>query len=293
MAMWFYLALYFALWTAVFTVLVKKLTKTIDPLVFLLITYIFYIPLAFLCVLFTGGIPQVAENGYVYMVIAGVLDALAFIASTIAIKRSSISLLAPISSFNPVFTTLFAIVGLGEIPTLTKWVGIIIIVIGAYLLNIQVIKEGMLMPFKKLFTDKAVQLFLFANVIWGLTPIFQKQSLLTTTPHAPLFVSLIGFFVMTLSILPFVYKKVSTIPSFVLQNHNAFWFLLIAVGGVSSTAAAFTVFSLTNVGYATAVFKLSVLFTVVGGALFFKEKNIKQRLIASVVMLLGTMLLLL
>jgi drug/metabolite transporter (DMT)-like permease len=227
------------------------------------------------------------------MIIAGVLDALAFIASTIAIKRSSISLLAPISSFNPVFTTLFAIVGLGEIPTFTRLLGIIIVVIGAYLLNIQDLKEGILMPFKKLFADKSVQLFLFANVIWGLTPIFQKQALLSTMPHAPLFVSLIGFFVMTISILPFVYNQLPKISGFIVQNYNVMWFVLIALGGVTSTAAAFTVFSLTNVGYATAVFKLSVLFTVLGGAFFFKEKNIKQRLFASVVMLLGTMLLLL
>lgn len=50
-------------------------------------------------------------------------------------------------------------------------------------------------------------------------------------------------------------------------------------------------FSLTKLGYATAIFTLSMPFTVILGWLFFKEKDIKARFLGSVVMLIGVILL--
>ena len=62
------------------------------------------------------------------------------------------------------------------------------------------------------------------------------------------------------------------------------------LGGVGMTSA-FNAFNLGKLGLVTAVFKLSVIFTIVWGAIFFQEKNIRNRLLGSMVMLVGVILL--
>jgi uncharacterized membrane protein len=49
----------------------------------------------------------------------------------------------------------------------------------------------------------------------------------------------------------------------------------------------FTAIALGLVGYVTALFKLSAVFTIVWAWLFLGEENIRQRLIGTVVMLIG------
>ena len=123
--MWVGYSLFFAIWSALQTFLVKKLTKKINPVSLLYTFFLFNIPITFILLLFIGGIPKVTGNFYLYMGIAGLLDAVAFISSYLAISKSSISLISPIASFAPVFTTIIAAFTIHEIPTPIKFVGIL------------------------------------------------------------------------------------------------------------------------------------------------------------------------
>ena len=124
-----------------------------------------------------GGMPHILPKFYLFITFSSVLDVIAFTASTWAIMTSPVSLISPLSSFNPVFTTIFAMLTLKEIPTPMKTLGIFIVVIGVYFLNISDAKKGVFMPFKKLFSNRGVQLFFLANIIWSITPIFQKKAI--------------------------------------------------------------------------------------------------------------------
>lgn len=287
--MWVFYALFFAIWTALQTFLTKNLTKKINPIPLLYLFFLFNIPIAFFLLFFLGGVPEVTLNFYLYIGIAGFLDTLAFVFSFVAISRSSISLIAPISSFGPVFTTLIAIFTLNEVPNPIKVVGILLIVIGAYLLNALDIKQGIFTPFKTLFSNKGVWLFLAANFIWGITPIFQKKAILETSPQVPLFASLMGMCFVLLFLTPFAFKK--AIRSVKEIKANLKWFVVNGVGNAFAQAAAFTAFALVFVGYATSIFKLSTLFIIILGGVFLKEERIKERLLGACVMLLGAILL--
>ena len=69
--------------------------------------------------------------------------------------------------------------------------------------------------------------------------------------------------------------------------------LLIILGATIALAqyAAYTAFSLAPVGYAVSIFRLSTLFTVVAGGLFFKEKNLVSRFLGAAIMVGGAILL--
>lgn len=288
--MWFLYSLYFALWSSIATSIIKKLTGRADPFALMFIIPLFILPFMFVIVLLTGGIPKVQPVFYPLMIASGVIDTVAFVSSFYAVKLSAISLISPISSFNPVFTAIIAFIFLNETLSPLKLLGIIVIVLGSYLLNITDIKGGLLLPFKKLFSDRGVQLFLLANFLWGVTPVFQKKAIFATSPLVPMFPAFIGALLVTLFISPFSIKR-GGIKEVTKKNFG--WFLLLGPFSALSQLASFTAFSLINVGIATSIFKLSTLFTILWGWLFFEEKRIKERLLGASVMIIGTILLVL
>jgi drug/metabolite transporter (DMT)-like permease len=287
--MWIYYSLYFALYSSVGLIIQKKLVQNFSPKVILFIYGLFAIPFSFGLAFLLYGIPILSFNFFILLAVSGILDTVAAISTFKALKVSPISLLGPISSFNPVFTAIFAFLFIGESTTPLKFLGIFLVVTGAYLLNLKDVKDSIFKPITKLATDRGVQLFFLANLLWAVTPIFQKRAILETYPQAPLFASAVGLFFVTLFISPLAIKQ--TISSINGLKRISPYFIVLGVFGATAQFAAFTAFSQANLGYVTAVFKLSVLFTIIGGWIFFKEKNIKERLLGGSVMIAGTLLL--
>ena len=287
--MWVWYSLFFAFWSSIGAVLVKNLSKKIKPLPLLYAVFLFNVPASFILLFFVGGIPKVTTDFYIFISIAAILDVIALSSYFVAINQTAISILFPISSFSVIFTTIIAAFTLHEVPTGIKFIGILLVVIGAYLLNIADIKGGIMKPFKLLFSNKGVLLFLLSNLIWSITPIFQKKAIFETSPQVPLFPSFFGMLLVLLILTPFAIKK--AIASFKEISSNVKWFAFNGIGTAFAQAAAFAAFSLTYLGYATAVFRLSTLFIIIFGGVFLKEERIKERLLGGSVMVLGTTLL--
>ena len=285
--MWVAYSLFFAFWTSIGILILKRLTPNFKPASLTLIGNLFTIPCMLILILVLFQIPQTTIEFYKLILISAVFDSIAAITYFKALTISPISLISPISSFNPIFTLIFASIFLNENPTPIKLLGIVVIVLGSYLLNLSSIKKGLLKPLTDLFSNRGVQLFLVANLIWGLTPIFQKQAIFETTPQVPLFAALIGGVIVSILIFPLAFKeKVYRVP---IKKYSK-WFLILGPMTALATLAAFTAFTLTNVAYVTAIFKLSTLFTVILGAVFLHEKRIKERFLGAAVMVAGTIL---
>lgn len=202
---------------------------------------------------------------------------------------SDISLIAPIASFSPVFTTLIAIKTLGEVPAPLKFGGILLVVLGAYFLNASDIKSGILAPFKNLFSHKGVLLFLLSNLLWSITPIFQKKAIFETHPQIPLYASFMGMFFAVFILSPFAFRRVVLSAPKLVKNLK--WFGIYGIGSGFAQLAAYTAFALAPVGYVTTILKLSGLFTIILGGAVLKEQRIKERLFGAAVMLAGAALL--
>lgn len=289
--MWFWLALTFAILSSINVLIYKIILKRSDEYVVAWISSIFALPILALIVLLFYQIPRV-DWFFAFGIIGTVsLNVMAGILSFRAIKLTDISLIAPISAFNPVFTTLVSFFTLKETPDLKGAIGVATIVIGAYVLNFTSFKDGIFVPFKKLFSHKGVVLALICNFIWGITPVFEKIAIRHTFPQVPPFVSLVGSFSLAIAFWPIMLKK-SRNPFAQIRLHFRSFLLAGIFGGIAA-AAAFTAYSLTNLGYATAIFKLSMVFTVIWGYLFLKEPAIKEKLLGSVIMLIGVLLLVL
>lgn len=287
--MWFYYSLFWAIWNSISFIIIKRLSRSISSLPLLYTTFLFSIPFMFLLLLITSGIPRVTLHFYLFTLSSAILDTIAFIASFSAIEQSSLSLISPIASFGTVFTLLIAMVTIGEIPTSTKFLGVLLVVIGSYLLNIKDITHGILTPIKKLATNRGVQLFFLATFLWSITPIFQKKAIFETYPQTPLYPSFVGVIIVSTFLTFFAFKKTKSSIQHIQKNVG--WFLLL--GGVAPFAqfAAFTAFSLAYVGYVSAVLRLSSLFTVILAGVFLKEERLSERFLGASVMIAGTILL--
>lgn len=287
--MWFIYALSFAVLSSISVVIAKKVMISMDQYSYLFVGnfFGFFAQLAILLIFFQ--IPKI-DLVFIYSVLASsAIGSLGGVLAYKAIRESEISLVGPIASFNPVFTALISFFTLKEAISFKEISGIIIIVIGTYLLEISKTKKGLFAPIKGLITHKGVQLSFIAYFLWAVTPTFDKTALFHTQPQTPSFVGLVGVFFSAilygLLTLKFSKNKLEKI------KNNSGLLLLVGILGAVGAVVALTAFGLQKLGLVTAIFKLNVIFSVILGAVLFKEKNIKDRLLGSLVMLAGVILL--
>lgn len=286
--MWFYFALYFAVWNAISLLIIKKLSRKIPELPLLFFSFLFTLPWMFLMVFVMTGFPKVDPAFFVYMFIAAVLDIIGFTVFLKAIKLLPISLIGPLGSFGSVFTTIAAYLVIGELPTVMALWGILLIVIGSYLLNLKDVRNGIFVPFYELFRNKGMALVLFASMLWAITPILQKKAIFATHPQTPLVASLVGFVIITCF---FWLRDLNSFSKYKLELRQNINFLVMnGIGAALAQYTAYQAFATANLGYVTSVMRLSGVFTVIFGAIFLKEKSIVSKLIGSLIMLVGVVL---
>lgn len=286
--MWFPFALTFAVTSSLGVIIAKRVMKEVDEYLYLWLVNIFTLPFLFAIILYFFQIPKIDSIFLSSMGAAVVIGSAGAIFAYRGIRISDVSLVNPISSFNPVFTAIISFLFLGEKLDAQGAAGILLVVIGAYLLNLSKSKKGVFEPFIALAKHKGVQLSFLAYFLWAITPTFEKNAIFHTTPQVPPFASFVGMVGSIIVFTPFVLRFSQKSPQLIKKNFG-FFILAGALGGIG-LASAFIAFSLTNLGFATSIFKLSMVFTVILGWLFFKE-NIKDRLIGSLVMLIGVYLL--
>jgi len=106
------------------------------------------------------------------------LNAVANVAFIYAFKLSPISVTVPLLSLTPVFTALFAVPLLGEVPTALQGAGILLVVAGALLLN-RARGDG-LSPgalWRAFRREPGALLMVVVAICWSITPAFDKLAL--------------------------------------------------------------------------------------------------------------------
>lgn len=286
--MWIVFALGAALLASFNPILYKRMLKDADTLVVVWGVTLLALPLLGL---FTFALtPQFPRLDWFFalgVVGSTGLNAAAHLASTRALKLADVSLVTPLLIFSPVFTVLIAAIFLGEMPSPLGLFGVGLVVMGAFWLNREP-GANWLMPFKSLVLTPAVTLVLLAGLLWAVTPLFEKTAILHTDPQSPRVAAFAVNALLVIVLTPAVVTRGRTsIEKLFLYRHELFLAALIA--GVAPVLG-YTAFSLGLVGYVTAAFKLSTLMTVLWSFLFLKERGLAQRLPASLVMVIGVIL---
>ncbi|HOJ19342.1 MAG: EamA family transporter [Ignavibacteriales bacterium] len=221
-------------------------------------------------------------------VISGFINIVAVLLYHRAIAEGNISEVVPMLSFTPLFLLAASPLIINEFPDWHGVTGLLLIVLGSYMLNINLARSGFLSPFKSLLRAKGTRYMFIVAFIWALSSNYDKIGIQQSSPlQYIIFLNLFVFVGITIVLL---FLKRLSIPAIIHTNKN------VVIVGIFTAFGFFlqmTALSLTLVAYVIALKRMSGMITVIWGYYFFNERNIHEKLVGSVIMFVGVLLILL
>ena len=288
---WYWLALLSALLSAFAAIMQKKVLSEITALNFTVIVSVF---VALFSTFLIGKVDLSVSGSYSILVLFGksIINATAFLCILIALKNLEISRALPVLAASPMAVALLAFILLGESLSLTEVLGMVLIVLGTYVLELKK-NENIIAPFRVFVESKYHRIILIALGLMSLSAILDKL-LLTSFKLPPLtFLVMQNYFFLIIFLL---YRFLSG-----LKNRNEKLFkgvskniliiiVLIAIATIGYRWTQIEATKLGPVGLVIAVKRLSVLFAVLIGAKLFKEENYLRKVLATLTIVAGALL---
>ncbi len=288
MALWFPYALGAALLASLNPIIVKRLLHNTDVTVVAWAGQAFALPLLGLTlVTFFGPLPRVDGAFLVGIVGSAGLNAAAHLAVTRAYKDADASLVSPLLVVSPAITLLVSAFTLREILTPLPILGVTLILLGAYLLNLRSARD-FAEPLRELLHNRSLLLALFAGLLWGLTPIFEKTAIRHTFPENSTAAAFAASLALALALLPVMLWRARQ--PFAQIRAQAQGFLVLGLIGGIAPLLGYAAFRLGPVGYVSALFKLSAVFTLAWAYWLLRERDLPRRLPGALIMLAGAAL---
>jgi uncharacterized membrane protein len=229
----------------------------------------------------------IPPEGWPFIVLSGVLEAVYFMLLGSAYQRGDLSLVYPLARGSaPLFVLLFAAIFLGEQVRWTGVVGIGLVVAGIYTLHLKVLDlRGLLGPFLSL-KERPSQIALLTGLTIGTYSVVDKVGVGYAGPVAYLFLT---FLVSAIVLLPYMaLLKWRAVSREWGENKRS----LMAVGVMSLSGFLMVLFALTmsQVSYVAPVREISVVFGALLGALVLREPFARVKLVGSVFIFSGIVL---
>lgn len=261
----------------------KKSTQTISSISVNLYSYLIMSLICFIPALKVDWLGFSSEF-WLYVLLAGMLCTIGTISLIEALKIGELSELAPINSYKSIIGLLSAFVLLHEMPSLTEFIAIILIVIGSYF----VLDNNVLRFSFKTFLRKDIRLRIFALVCTGIEASILKKIILMSNYKISLILWSFSGFICSL-LCSFILKN----KSLKLELKDFPNITYIAVMLLIMQLSTNYVFSKMDVGISLALFQLSSLVALYFGYKVFEEKNILKKLVGTVIMIIGSSLIIL
>ena len=280
--------LYFALGTALFEScknLASKLAlRHIAPLIVALASRLFALPLMFVLLLLRPA-PVVLPGFNEMLVVGGVLGAVNIALFFRAIKLGELSQTEPLMNFTPLFLLLTAPIFLQEVPSPLGVAGVLLVVVGAYVLNLRSDAKGFWAPLKTLLSASGPRLMLLVAFISSLTTLIDKRGVLLSNVYFwALFVNITYVLLFSLWMMRRLAEVRREIASYSVR------LLLIGLLNGLSSVSMLMGMELAQVSYVISVKRLSTLFSVWFGAWLLGEPNVRMRLTGAGIMIAGVVL---
>lgn len=269
-------------------VLQKQITlKGQHPLLINLATYTV---LAFISVFFIYdiSIQSLDTEFWIYSIAGGITGALGNGFIVKALEKGDLSVLGPINAYKSIVGMLFAFIIIREVPNIWGLMGMGFIIVGSYFV-LDTTEEKFSW---QLFKTPAIQYRLAALVLTGIQAVLDKKVI----EHSNLEIAFAGWsiFGAGFSFIFILFTKVSIQKEFKNVDRAILvkYFLLILTVGLMLASTNYTL-SHMPVGYALALFQLSILISVVLGHRFFNELHLFKKLMGATIMVIGSALIIL
>jgi len=200
-----------------------------------------------------------------------------------AVKYWDLSVVWPLSSLTIPLLILSGFIILWELPNSYWFLWVLLVFVWTYFLQIAKSQGWILWPIKALFEDAWAKYMIATSVLWSITTPLDKLWVVEYGVFQWMFYTNIIMTLVT-CIYVFMYHKesfrditkIKNIKKISILTFLAGWALVIQMFAIKLTLAV----------YVISIKRASWIFSVILWAVFFKEKNIIQKLIAASIMLL-------
>jgi drug/metabolite transporter (DMT)-like permease len=280
---WVLLALISAFTLATSDALTKKALARSNEYLVAWFRILFSIPLLLLIWIFIP-MPKLDIEFYKAFAFALPLEIIAIIFYIKALRISPLSLTLPFLSLTPAFLILISYLILGEKVSFQGAIGIIFITVGSYTLNLHEMRKGIFEPFRAITKEKGSVLMISVALIYSVTSSLGKKAI---EHSSPLFFGITYFIAVTIVFAPIaLWLGKDELKSFISEKQfkglilpGLFYSVMIASHMIAM--------SLAKVAYMISVKRISLIMGGVYGYILFNEKNIRERLLGAVLMLIG------
>jgi drug/metabolite transporter (DMT)-like permease len=288
---WFILAFISAVFSALSAVSEKKVLFSLKALDFSyvvsVVTLLFTIPFFFFI-----DYNIIYSTEMLVLFVKSLLGAAAFLCVMLAIKNLEISQALPLLALTPGIVAIAGVVFINDTLTNYEWLGIILMLTGAFVLEVKGEKKFQL-SFSSPFSLIKYSYVFTALVLFTISSLLDR--LLLKDYHFPpySFMAFQQLFYALIFTAVVLYKRKSiTTPVKGLNKNLVFLILLIAVFTVVYRYTQIEATKLVPVAMVLSVKRLSVLFAVVFGGRLFKEEFLFIRVTAVLLILIGSTVLL-
>jgi uncharacterized membrane protein len=213
------------------------------------------------------------------LIIAAIMDAMATLLYLSAIKHGSLSKTIPMLCFIPVVQLFVTPVLVHENLSLTGVLGVLIVVFGSYILNMES-WDGLFSPIRSVFRDKSTRMMLAVALIWGVSSSFHKMGVKQTNA---LFWGVTEIGLISMILFPFAWWTDG-------KNFNVLNIRKTLWPAVFSSMTVLTYYAAINIGpvaYVSSVRRLGVLISMVLGIIILKEKAQNLSFVGGIIMIVG------
>lgn len=286
--MWFYTVLLAPIVSALAIVLSKHLLKNMRAGVLTWATYTFSSILVAL-VAFSSGVPKINSVFFIGIIGSTIFYVVSKVMSFKSMRQADLSLIYPLSSLGPIFTLVVAYFPpLNEKPHWLAIVGILVTLFGCYLLNINSLKNGLLMPIKTIFRNRASTIMFWATLIGSMVAIFDKLAINNTQPINSAFTLFAEDILISLSMLPILLWQDRNFLKPIIKNAKMLSLVVILTG--ISNLLVMNAMGTTNIAYVATILRTQLLFVLLFSYLMFKDKPKKEIILGSLIMIFGVIL---
>jgi len=205
-----------------------------------------------------------------------------------AIRASPLSHTLPYLAFTPVFNILTGYLGLGETVSPVGLAGILLVVSGAWLLNLAKSSDGtsaFMAPFKAILREEGSRLMLITAALYSVNSVVGKGML---GYASPLFLGSF-YFLLIAVVAGFVFVRKGD-GSWASMRKHPWAILFVGIFMAAMVLSHFYAVIRIEVAYMVAVKRTSLLFGILYGAWLFNEKGLAHHLLAGALMVAGVFL---
>lgn len=283
---WILFAFLSAFATAASTLLTKAFSKSHQILQVYWISSVFCgLPILY-SLSNTATLPILYGKYIWYLLGSAALNTVALVLFMQAIRRTDVSVIAPLTCLFPVFSLLTVTLFTSDQLSLLGGVGVCLAAFGVYITALSE-KQSWTFPFQMLRTDYGAKRVVFVTLLWSLSVTLDKQAIGVVDPI--LWVACLSTLVqLNLGLLYLIKKPIPLEPlsARLLRDCG-----LLGLASATADISYFLALRSANASYVVALRQSNIIFVVLFGIFVLREGNRRTRLIGAGVLSFASILL--